>query len=471
VRLEITLAGDVTVGPGDDVKPLMVGGPPRIVLAALVIERANGVPRERLADIVWPDALPKTWGSALRTHVSKVRSVVSSAVGGSGETVVAAEAGYQLALPVGFELAVDIDEAEADLAEARRVLPTAPDRSLDLALRAAAVVRAPFLPGHDGPWVDDVRARLGDLLSGALEVGSRAAADAGDTDTAVALAEEVVQRSPERESAHRTLMGALGRAGNRADALRAYQRLRRVLADELGVDPSPETEAAYLDLLGPAPPPRSPGSGPRPGPGTSHGPGPATVPFVGRTAELEVLAEAWEQAAEGARHVVVVTGEAGIGKTRLTSEAALAAGRAGGQLLIGRCDQEAIVPYQPFVEALDGLVAATPPDELPDLGTDAWAELGALLPSVDAPRRPAGVDRGRLFGAVTDLVAAAAAERPVLLVLDDLQWADDDTMLMVRHLLRRAGDAPILVVAVCRDHDLDPGQTLAEVVHALDRDG
>ncbi len=268
-------------------------------------------------------------------------------------------------------------------------------------------------------------------------------------------------------------MAALDGAGNRAEALRVYQRLRRVLADELGIDPSPETETAYLDLLGPPSPPRAPraratddlaGTG-APGAGLSP------APFVGREAELATLAAAWDQAAGGARHVVVVTGEAGIGKTRLTTEAARRVHQDGGLVLFGRCDQEAIVPYQPLVEALDGLVAAMPPDDLPMLGDQAMAELAAILPSLDGLRRQSGPDRAQLFAAVTDLVATVAKERPVLLVLDDLQWADDDTLLLVRHMLRRGGDAPVLMVAITRDHDLGPGHALADVVHSLDRDG
>jgi DNA-binding SARP family transcriptional activator len=471
VRLEITLAGDVTVGAGADAKPQVVTGPARIVLAALVVERSTGVPRERLADILWPDGLPKTWGSALRTHVSKVRNLVSNAVGGGGETVVAGDTGYQLVLPPGVDVTVDLDEADHKLATARRVLADDPAAAQALATQACEVLRAPFLPGHGGSWADDVRARLSDLLLGALELAARAATDAGDCDAGVALAEEEVQRSPLRESAHRSLMAALAGAGNRADALLTYQRLRRILADELGIDPSPETEAAYLDLLGPPPAPRPPTGSTAAGAGRGRGAAPAAVPFVGRAAELATMAEAWELAAGGARHVVVVTGEAGIGKSRLTAEAARAVSDAGGRVLFGRCDQEAIVPYQPIVEALDGLVAAAPDDTLDGLDDEARAELATVLPSLDAPRRAAGPDRARLFGAVTDLVAAAAKERPLLLVLDDLQWADDDTMLLVRHMLRRGGDAPVLVVAICRDHDLDPGHTLADVVHSLDRDG
>jgi tetratricopeptide (TPR) repeat protein len=403
-----------------------------------------------------------------------VRNLISNAVGGGGETVVAGDAGYQLVLPPGVEVAVDLDEADDELAAARLVLGDDPAAAQALAAQACEVLRATFLAGHGGSWADDVRARLAELLLGALELAARAATDAGDVDAAVALAEEVVQRSPLRESAYRSLMAALAAAGNRADALLTYQRLRRMLVDELGVDPSPETEAAYLALLGPPPaarPPAGTTDADAAAGGRGRGTAPRALPFVGRAAELATMAEAWELAAGGARHVVVVTGEAGIGKSRLTAEAARRVSEAGGRVLFGRCDQEAIVPYQPVVEALDGLVAAAPDDTLAVLDDEARAELATVLPSVDAPRRPVAPDRARLFGAVTELVATAAKERPLLLVLDDLQWADDDTMLLVRHLLRRGGDAPVLVVAICRDHDLDPGHPLAGVVHSLERDG
>ncbi|HET8620619.1 MAG TPA: AAA family ATPase [Acidimicrobiales bacterium] len=459
VQVEITLTGDVRVGD------VAVSGPSRVVLAALVLERPAGIPRDRLADILWPDGPPRTWASALRTHVSRVRSVLAAAVPTGGEIVVAGETGYHLALPAGVTLDVDVERAEAAL-HAARVALGAGDAGAALAAASGAVdgLRAPFLPGHPGEWAEDVRAGLDETRVAAHEAASQAALAAGEPGRALAAAEAAVARAPLRESAHRARLAALAAGGNRAEALRAYQRLRRALANELGVDPSPETEAAYLDLLGP--PARS-------GPAAAAGaPGAAAVaPFVGRARELAALAQAWDQAAAGARHVVVVTGEAGIGKTRLTTEAARRVGH-DGVVLFGRCDQEAIVPYQPVVEALDGLVAATPPDELPALGDEAFAELAAVLPSLAGPRRAAGGDgRARLFAAVTDLVAATAKERPLLLVLDDLQWADDDTLLLMRHLLRRAGNAAVLVVAITRDHDLEPGHMLGEVVRSLERDG
>ena len=474
MRLQITLAGDVTVGRADDDRHPdrhTVTGPARIVLAALVLERESALARDHLAGIVWPEAMPRTWASALRTYVSRARQALTGVLGVAGEVITSGDAGYQLALPPDVELVVDIERAADLLGRARAALAADPALALEHAGAAAAAVGSPFLAGHPGRWADDVRARLDDLVVGALLVAGEAAAAVGDGPRAVAAAEEAAQRAPMHEAAHRALMAAHEAAGNRAEALRAYQRARRLLADELGVDPSAETEAAYLALLGPAPPPRPAAStdradGTRPAAGGRQG-----VPFVGREAELAVLGAAWDEASHGARHVVVVTGEAGIGKSRLAAEAARHVAGAGGQVLFGRCDQEAIVPYQPIVEALDAVVATTPADDMPRLGPEATAELAAILPSLDGRTRPPAPDRARLFAAVTELVAALAADRPLLLVLDDLQWADDDTLLLVRHLLRRAGSAPVLVVAISRDHDLDPGSALAEVVHALDRDG
>jgi SARP family transcriptional regulator, regulator of embCAB operon len=100
VRLEITLAGDVTVAGTATGVTQIVTGPPRVVLAALVLD-PGGVARDRLAGIVWPERMPRTWASALRTHVSKARTLVTAAVGGAGETIVSGDAGYHLVLPDG----------------------------------------------------------------------------------------------------------------------------------------------------------------------------------------------------------------------------------------------------------------------------------------------------------------------------------------------------------------------------------
>jgi hypothetical protein len=365
---------------------------------------------------------------------------------------------------------VDVELAEGAVAAAIEALDR---RELAAARRyageGATILRAPFLPDCDGEWVTGERSRLADLLVTGLEVASTAAAAAGDGGAALVAANEAVGRAQLRESAHRCVMAAHAASGNRAEALRAYQRLRRLLTEELGVDPAAETEAAYLDLLGRASP-RGPGDDDADDPSGALAPG-GTTPFVGRRPELDILASAWERATDGARQLVLVTGEAGIGKTRLATEAAQRVTGDGGLVLFGRCDREAIVPYQPFVELLDGFVAAIPEDELPPLSDAARAELAAVFPSFEGPPRVGShADRAQLFDAVTDLVVGAARDRPVLAVLDDLQWADGDTLLLLRHLLRHARDAALLVVAITRT-DLQLDHPLGDTVRALDRDG
>jgi DNA-binding SARP family transcriptional activator len=477
VRLEITLIGDIALGDeADEPRRAISGANARVALALLALERGQGVTSERLAEALWPDGLPATWGSALRMTMSRVRSFIKDALDPTAPDPIVAHGGrYTWQLPDGVSLHVDVDDAEQALAAAREALASGDAaRAYQDASHASSRLRGPFLAERHGTWVDEQRDRLSDLLVAALEVASEAAAASGDAATALAHADDAVERAPLRESAHRARMRAHAAAGNRGEALLAYQRLRRVLADTLGVDPDIDTEAAYLQLLGPAPPPRTAArvaDAQEPPEAASGAAAPA--PFVGRDAELAVLGAAWDLAAGGARHVVVVTGEAGIGKTRLATEAARRVAAQGGLVLFGRCDEEAIVPYQPIVEALDGYVAATPADELRAMDDAAWTELAAVLPSLHGTRKAGGGPdgRARLFDAVTTLVASAAADRPVLLVLDDLQWADDDTLLLVRHLLRRAGDAPVLVVAISRDHDVAPSSVLGDVIHALDRDG
>jgi DNA-binding SARP family transcriptional activator len=464
--LELSLTGDVSVTRAPDGEHHVVTGPARVVLAALVIERSTGLSRDALAGIVWPDELPATWASALRTHVSRARTALTRAGGLSGEVVTRAGDGYQLALPPEVDLVVDVERARSLVEQAHRARPGDPAAAARLASTAAELVAQPFLRDHGGAWVEEVRDRLDGLVTDALVLRSDALAEAGDGRAAVAAAEAALQRAPQREAAHRALMASHVAAGDRAAALHAYQRLRRTLADAHGVDPSPETERVYLGLLGPAS--VRPATDDRP---SVTGSGAVVLPFVGRRHELAELAAAWRQAAAGGRHVVVISGEAGIGKSRLAAEAGQMAAAEGGLVLFGRCDEEAIVPYQPITEVLDAVVAAMPDDERPPWGPDTADGLGALLPSLPAPAREATPDRSGLFAAVTDVLASLALDRPVLVVLDDLQWADGDTLLLVRHLLRRAGDAPILVVAVTRDHDLGPGHALGDVIHALDRDG
>ncbi len=202
------------------------------------------------------------------------------------------------------------------------------------------------------------------------------------------------------------------------------------------------------------------------------------IPLAGRSRELDRLARVWRQAAEGTAHLVLLSGEAGIGKTRLVGELTTQVEAERGAVLYGRCDEDSVVPYQPFVEALQPYVAATPAASLHqrlhglerDL-TRLFPELAGRildhpLPAVSDPE----AERFRLFEAVGLLVSGIAAVGSAVLVVDDLHWADRPTLQLLRHVVRSASDAPLLVVLAYREADLADDREAGDLVVDLQRD-
>jgi class 3 adenylate cyclase/tetratricopeptide (TPR) repeat protein len=199
------------------------------------------------------------------------------------------------------------------------------------------------------------------------------------------------------------------------------------------------------------------------------------VDFVGRGSELADLRRRWDAAADGHRQAVLLAGEPGVGKTRLAAELARTVHTDGAIVLAGRCDEGLGVPYQPFVEALRHLVGHTSRSFLvPRLGRLA-GELTRLLPDIaDAiPGLPPPLrsdpetERYRLFDAVAAWLAATSRTDPVLLVLDDLQWAARPTLLLLRHVMRSLEPMRVLVVGTYRDTELDRDHPLAELLADL----
>ncbi len=201
------------------------------------------------------------------------------------------------------------------------------------------------------------------------------------------------------------------------------------------------------------------------------------TPYVGRDEERDLLRKEWKRAAIGDRRLVLIAGEPGIGKTRICKELALEAHSEGAIVLFGRCDPEALIPYQPFVEALRQYAAACPSGELRDQIDDAGAEILRIVPELEgklpglrsAEPGDAEAVRFRLFRSVARLLGEAASLGPVLIVLDDLHWADAPTLAMLKQVVR--GDpAPILVAATYRDVEVGRQHPLAKVLAVLRRE-
>ena len=197
--------------------------------------------------------------------------------------------------------------------------------------------------------------------------------------------------------------------------------------------------------------------------------------FVGRDHELERLRSLWKETVAGERRVALLGGEPGVGKTRLAAELAEEVHGQGAMILAGRCDEDLGVPYQPFVEALRHYLAHV---ARPCLGRHGGElarlvpDLAAVAPGLPEPlRSDPETERYRLFDALSSWLADASAERPVLLILDDLQWAAKPTLLLLRHVLRSADPARLLVVGTYRDTDIGRGHPLTELLADLRRGG
>nr|WP_123025282.1 BTAD domain-containing putative transcriptional regulator [Mycolicibacterium stellerae] len=200
-------------------------------------------------------------------------------------------------------------------------------------------------------------------------------------------------------------------------------------------------------------------------------------PFVGRGRELERLLAAWQTTQVAGSHAVLISGEPGVGKTRLAGEWSRHVYEQGAIVLYGRCDEDLGAPYQPFSEALRSLAPGFGTSRLRGIrGIEALIplvpELTEVLPELAAPpRADPDTERYALFDAVGALLGVAAASAPVILVLDDLHWAAKPTLLLLRHLLRFGEHARIQIVGTYRSTDLDRSHPLAAMLADLHRDG
>jgi predicted ATPase/DNA-binding SARP family transcriptional activator len=199
--------------------------------------------------------------------------------------------------------------------------------------------------------------------------------------------------------------------------------------------------------------------------------------FVGREREIDLLSRAFKRAAGGAGRVVLIAGEPGIGKTSLAAHVARAAHESGAIVLFGRCDEETGVPHRPWIEAFGHLVQHLDVGRLRAVGDRVAADLARLVPAISdrlgvAPPPPgdAEADRWSLYSAVVRLLETVAADAPVLLVVDDLQWADKSSLLLLRHIIDAAQSTSLLVIGTYRDSELTADHPFTDVLAALRRE-
>jgi DNA-binding SARP family transcriptional activator len=474
----------------------------RTLLAMLLLQVNQVVSIDHLATGLWEDAEAPRPPATLRFHVSRLRQALAGAGVAAEQVLVTGGRAYVLKVPAE---SVDSWRFEQLAATGRRQLVGDPVGAADALGAALALWRGRVLADLSfAAAIEPEVVRLEEARLSVLEDWVEAELCCGHHNELVGELEQLVTESPLRERLWGQRMVALYRCGRQAEALRAYEDLRVLLREELGIRPSPmlqQLERAVLEqdpaLDRPPPTQRAPADA-TPPEATSPPGEPAArqepsgrdgsrirfparlalqalLPFHGRAAQFESLLQAWKDVATGGRRVVLVSGEAGIGKTRLAAEVARHAHDTGAAVLFGRCDEDMGVPFQPFVDALQHVVQSRPSAE--SLGRHAGElvrlapDLSRIVPGLEPPlQADPDTERYRLFDAVAAWLGAMSSQAAVLLVLDDMHWAEKPTLLLLRHLVRSAEPMRLLVVGTYRDTELDRTHPLAEVLADLRRE-
>ena len=436
----------------DGTTPLPLGGrKQRALLARLALDANRTVPVTRLIDDLWGEAAPESAAKMVQIYVSQLRKVLP-------EGVLRTRApGYVIEIEPA---AVDVTRFAELRAEGRAALAAGePARAAGRLREALALWRGPALAEFSEPFAHAEAAHLEELRLVCLEERIEADLAHGLGADVIGELEALVMRHPLREPLHRQLTLALYRSGRQAEALATYERFRRQLDEGLGIEPSPAMKALQLAILNQDP--RLELSQPAPRPARARAPD----RFVGRAAELARLEAALEAAIGGAGTTAIVAGRAGIGKTRLTAELVSRARPRGAAVLTGRCIQlvGAGLPYLPFVEAL------RPVRDLAALGA-GLSELPRLIPALGEGTASAAGRAGArlaLFEEMLALLGRLAAREPLVLVLEDLQWADESTLDLVAFLAQAVTPHRILLVVTYRTDEVRPGDPLHSLATGL----
>lgn len=429
------------------------------LLAYLVLHRDAPQLRQRLAFLFWPDSSEAQALTNLRQLLHHLRRGLLGA-----ELFLCADAStLQWRADSSFTLdAAEFEEAVGRADEAER---NADQASARMALeRAAQLYRGDLLPGCYDEWIEPERQRLRQMFTGAQERLVRLLEDWRDYDFAIDHARRLLRHDPLHEAGYRTLMRLHAVSGDRTRALSVYDACAAALQRELGVEPGTVTRQAY-ELLLKADSHEALRSAP-----LAPVAGPA---LVGRRQEWERLQAAWRAAARGRSHFVLMLGEAGIGKTRLVEELRRWARQQGIATAGTRSyAAEGQLAYGPLTEWLRADVLKESVSGMDEV----WlTEVARLLPELltERPGLPQpepmteGWQRQRLFEALARSVLSG--ERPLLLMIDDLQWCDRETIEWLHYLLRFEPAARLMVVGTVRSEELEQDHPLASLLSSLRR--
>ncbi len=451
--LHITLLGDFRLDLDDT--PATVVNTPRLqsLLAFLLLHRAASQSRQHVAFLLWPDSTEAQARTNLRKHLHHLRRALPNP-----DRFLLSDT-QTLGWRPDASFTLDVVEFESALSQAERAADPVARRALSE--QAVALYKGDLLPSCYDDWILPERERLRQAFNHALETLIASLEDQRAYPAAIQNARRLLRHDPLHEATYRRLMRLHTLNGDRAAALRAYHTCATVLARELDVEPGAATQDAYERLLQIEAPPA---------------PYPAwlvpALPLVGRDREWGALQAAWRKAA-GKPHLALLSGEPGIGKTRLAEELLSWAARQGIPTASVHCyaggGQLAYTPVTAWLRAdpLRGALSALDPVWL----TEVARLLPELLVERPALSRPVPLveswQRRRLFEA---LARALLTRRQLILLLDDLQWCDGETLDWLPFLLRAPTSTQLLLVATLRAQERPDDDQLTTLLGDLRRD-
>ena len=455
--LSISLLGPLRLEA--DGKQLKFAGPRKAaaLLAYILLHQRVRIDRQNLAFTLWPDDEEEAARAALRRHIYLVTHALPPP---DGEPWIVADATTVRWNPAAPAV-VDVERFRALSADETQLA------------EAAALYGGDLLAAFDDEWLVDERDRLRQRQTENLDRLIVKSREAGDLAAALRYAQDLLRLDPWREDAIRHVIALRAELGDRAGALAEFERFAQRLRDDLDVEPMPETIAVYTSIVKRRAPVEPLAEALAPA-AAEHRSG--VLPFTGREGPLQQLLQAWSRAVRGRGSLIAIGGEAGVGKTRLIEEFARRIEAGGGSAFVGETSFIETAPYQPFVDVLRKAAPRIEASGLEGVWLDA---LRTLLPERlgDDDARAASVpldapgERRRLFEALVAALERLAAQSPVLLVVEDLHWAGAGTISLLEHLVRRLGEARVLIVATYREEETLRSHPLRELRRRLQNEG
>jgi len=450
----------------------------------LLIADGHRLHRERVQDILWPDFDLDQATAALRRTLYRLRQALAAS-GNESDAIIRLDADILSIAPEAIAF------YDADRFEEAAV------RLLSHPAEVAAYEETLALYGGDllpddlyEDWAQQPRERLRGLAVAVMEALTERYVAAGQIPPAIARLQDLLRLDPTHENAHRSLMELYARAGRRDDALRQFQLCKAALQRELDAEPSPETLALYREIaagsISAAWPQVAPREAMEPTPGVDMHTGnrqerTKRVPFVGRTRELRELRTIAQGARDGHGHVVAFAGEPGAGKSRLAREFSMQECCQGAEVYWGYCyEVSGALPYGPLAEILSRHIRRHSRAEILHAAGNHVGMLATLVNEIrvyasgneSVPSTTPETARLLLFEAVTSyLLRAAQQARPLILVFDDLHWADAATLQLLDYIARQIQDAPLLLLILYRDTEITSSQSLRTMLHNWRRNG